>query len=258
MKQSISAVLITKNEEMIIEKCLLSLRWCNEIIIVDSCSTDNTKVISQKFGEKVKFHEQPFLGYGKQKQFAVSKASYDWILSIDADEVITESLATEISNLIQYNQNPHESTAWKIPRTLVFMGKKLNFSGESKRPVLRLFNRKYFNFNDAIVHEEVIGTGNILCLQHEMLHFSYKNWSDYIQKLNGYTDQMAIKLKNNGSSKKPLPALRFISTFIKIYFLKFGFLDGKAGFTWAISSSFANMLKYLKFDDLLTSPKTNI
>lgn len=256
MKNPISAVLITKNEEFVIEKCLSSLQWCDEIIIVDSCSTDKTKFLSMQFGDKVKFYDQPFLGYGLQKKFAVSKASHDWILSIDADEVITQELSHEILDLMKNNPNPN--TSWKIPRTLVFMGTKLNFSGESKRPVLRLFNKNFFNFNDAIVHEEVIGNGTTKCLVNEMLHFSYKNWSDYIVKLNNYTDQMAEKLKMQNCNKNAFPALRFLTTFIKIYFLKLGFLDGKAGFTWAISSSFANMLKYLKFDALLTSPKTNI
>lgn len=254
MKKPVSAVIITKNESASLERCLSSILWCDEIIIVDSQSTDNTREIAERFSPKVKFYDQSFLGYGKQKQLAVSKASFDWILSIDADEVISEELGKEIQSHL--SQDPSPMIAHKIPRTLVFMGTKLQFCGEAKRPVLRFFHRKNFNFNDARVHEEVVGQGTVQCFEHEMLHFSYKNWTDYVTKLNHYTDQMAIKLKEKGFKKSASPTLRFLGTFFKIYFLKLGILDGKAGFTWAISSGFANMLKYLKFDDLLTSPST--
>jgi glycosyltransferase involved in cell wall biosynthesis len=251
-KNKISAVIITKNEEHTIERCIRSLLWCDEIVILDSFSTDKTKLISQKTTPKVKFFESIFLGYGPQKQLAVSHASYDWILSIDADEEISEPLAQEIMDLL----HTHDQTniAYKIPRTLVFMGHKMRFSGEAQRPILRLFHRSQFNFNDANVHEEVVGSGRVNTLNQEMLHYSYKNWNDYITKLNHYTEQMALKLYQKKSQKKSLPMLRFFITFFKIYLLKGGILDGKAGFSWAISSSFANMLKYLKFDEILASP----
>ncbi len=248
----ISAVIITKNEEHTIQRCLNSLAWCDEIVILDSLSTDTTKTLALKTSAKVKFYESSFLGYGPQKQLAVSKATHDWILSIDADEEITPALAQEITVTLQQNSN-HE-IAYRLARTLVFMGTKLAFSGEGKRPILRLFHRKYFNFNDANVHEEVVGLGKILNLKEEMLHYSYKNWNDYVAKLNHYTDQMAIKLYRNKSQKSAMPILRFCTTFFKIYVLKLAILDGRAGFSWAISSSFANMLKYLKFDEILASP----
>lgn len=252
----ISAVIITKNEEHTIARCINSLLWCDEIVILDSFSTDKTKSIAQNTSPKVKFSEASFMGYGSQKQLAVSKASHDWILSIDADEEITTELATEISNTL--NANPATSVAYKIPRTLVFMGKKMCFSGENRRPILRLFHRSQFNFNDANVHEEIMGSGSLRVLKNEMLHYSYKNWHDYLAKLNHYTDQMAIKLHKLNSQKIPLPVLRFFMTFFKIYILKLAIFDGSAGFTWAISSSYANMLKYLKFDEILASPKTKV
>lgn len=250
----ISAVIITKNEEHTIQRCIKSLLWCDEIVILDSLSTDQTKSIALNTSTKVKFYESSFLGYGAQKQLAVSKANHDWILSIDADEEISQELAHEIATTLAINSNP--TFAYKLPRTLVFMGKRLNFSGENKRPILRLFHRKNFNFNSANVHEEVIGNGPLVNLKQEMLHYSYKNWNDYVSKLNHYTDQMALKLYKQNSQKSILPLLRFLTTFFKIYFLKCAILDGTAGFTWAISSSFANMLKYLKFDEILASPRT--
>lgn len=248
----ISAVIITKNEAHTIERCIRSLLWCDEIIILDSMSTDKTKELCLKLSNKVKFFESAFLGYGPQKRLAVSKATYDWILSIDADEEITPQLAKEIQ--IEINATTDPNIAYKLARTLVFMGTKMRFSGETKRPILRLFNRKIFNFNEVNVHEEVIGPGKIKYLKEEMLHYSYKNWNDYLHKLNHYTDQMALKLSANQSQKAILPMLRFVLTFVKIYILKLAFLDGRTGFTWAISSSYANMLKYLKFDELLSSP----
>ncbi len=248
----ISAVIITKNEAHTILRCLNSLLWCDEIVILDSLSTDTTKTLAIATSPKVKFYESAFLGYGPQKQLAVSKASHDWILSIDADEEITPALAQEITSTLSQNSNPE--IAYKLARTLVFMGEKLSFSGEAKRPILRLFHKKYFNFNDANVHEEVVGSGKILNLKQEMLHYSYKNWNDYVAKLNHYTEQMAIKLYKNKSQKSAMPMLRFFATFLKIYLFKLAILDGQAGFSWAISSSFANMLKYLKFDEILASP----
>jgi glycosyltransferase involved in cell wall biosynthesis len=249
---TISAVIITKNEEHTILRCIQSLLWCDEIVILDSLSTDTTKTLALNASPKVKFYESRFLGYGPQKQLAVSKANHEWILSIDADEVISPKLAHEITTTLQHNPNP--KIAYKLARTLVFMNQKFHFSGEAKRPILRLFNKKYFNYNDANVHEEVIGTGKVLKLKQEMLHFSYKNWHDYVAKLNHYTDQMALKLSMQKSPKTAMPMIRFFTTFIKIYILKFAILDGRAGFSWAISSSFANMLKYLKYDEILASP----
>ena len=248
----ISAVIITKNEEHTIARCLKSLEWCDEIVILDSFSTDNTKLIATTYSPKVKFFASQFKGYGPQKQLAVSYATNDWILSIDADEEISFALANEIQFCLQ--QNSDENIAYKTPRTLVFMGHKMRFSGETKRPILRLFNRLQFNFNDANVHEEVVGNGKLHALKSEMLHYSYKNWNDYVAKLNHYTEQMALKLHRQNSHKRAIPALRFFATFIKIYIFKLGLLDGSAGFSWAISSSFANMLKYLKFDEILASP----
>lgn len=248
----ISAVIITKNEEHTIQRCLNSLLWCDEIVILDSFSTDTTKILSLKTSPKVKFYESTFIGYGPQKQLAVSKATHQWILSIDADEEISISLAQEIVAALKNDDNPE--IGYRLARTLVFMGKKLSFSGEAKRPILRLFHKKFFNFNDAIVHEEVVGAGKVINLKQEMLHYSYKNWHDYVAKLNHYTDQMALKLHLQKSHKSSMPKMRFCITFLKIYFFKLAILDGAAGFSWAISSSFANMLKYLKFDEYLASP----
>jgi len=254
---AISAVIITKNEEKIISQCLESLYFCNEIVVLDSFSTDNTEEICSKYN--VKFFKQEFLGFGKQKEKALSFATNPWILSLDADEVITPMLAKEIQKVLL---SP-ETYAFFVPRTLVFMGHTLLFCGENKRPVLRLFHKDYFGFDQAIVHEEVISKfpsdkskNSIKNLSSEILHYSYKDWSDYIEKMNLYTGKMAIKALNRRAVKMKIkafkPSIRFLSTFFKIYILKLGFLDGISGLNWSITCAYANFLKYAKVNEILS------
>lgn len=255
MSIKISAVIITKNEEANILRCLHSLSWCHEVIVVDSNSTDQTVSLAQTAGAKV--IDQKFLGYGAQKHFATQQASYDWIFSIDADEEVTPELANEILATIQIAP-PQQ--AFHVPRTLFFMGKKLHFSGENKKGVLRLFNRQFFQFNLASVHEEVKGNGEVLSLNNELIHYSYKNWSDYIQKMNHYSEKMAEKLVSENKKltfPKVAPWSRFLITFFKIYIIKLGFLDGLTGFSWAISSAYAHFLKYSKFLEKIAKVETH-
>jgi glycosyltransferase involved in cell wall biosynthesis len=246
MNQKISAVIITKNEESSIKKVITSVQWCDEIIIVDSLSTDQTCSIAKECGATV--ISQSFLGFGLQKKFAVSQASNSWILSVDADEIVTPELAVEIRDTVDQS-NPE--TAFKIPRTLVFMNKIFKFSGEHKRPVLRLFHRNYFNFNDSPVHEEVVGSGKVHVLKCELLHYSYKNWNDYLEKMNLYTSKMASKLYcERKDIKYSFLKIRVFLAFLQVYVLKLGILDGIQGFLWAFSCSFAKAMKYAKYQEL--------
>jgi glycosyltransferase involved in cell wall biosynthesis len=150
--QKISAVLITYNESTIIAKTLEHLLWCDEIVVVDSGSTDETVQICEQYGCKV--HYKKFKGYGEQKQFAVACATHDWILSIDADEILTPDLKIEIQNLSKLQDLP--AKAFNIPRSLIFMQRKLRFGGEYRNLQLRFFHRKYANFNDLTIHESVV------------------------------------------------------------------------------------------------------
>ena len=266
LNYQITAVLITRNEERNIARCLNSLSFCSEIIIVDSFSTDKTKEISLSYPQ-VKFFEAEFLGYGPQKQLAVSKASHDWIFSIDADEWCTDELQRELSSFFHESKIP-ELKIYAIPRTLIFLNRPLNFSGENRRPVVRFFHKSFANFNDAKVHEEVLPLQNenvqvkpsgqrMKGLNGEIMHLSYHSLSDYILRMNHYSEAMAKKIVlQNSSPKLPNPftlLLRFKITFIKIYFLRLGILDGMRGLIWSLSSAYANVIKYAKYYELLCS-----
>jgi glycosyltransferase involved in cell wall biosynthesis len=239
----ISAVLITYNEAACIANTLSKLVWCDEIVVVDSYSTDETVTICEKYNCKI-FYKK-FEGYGTQKQFAVSCASYDWILSIDADEIVTEELKNEIQVL---RKTPIESIAFQIPRSLIFMQQKLRFGGEYRSWQLRLFNRKVANFDDAIIHEKVIvKEGKITKLQHELLHYSFVDLEDYFYKFNRYTSLAAEKLYQEDKYQPILVImLRLPFDFFYRYFLSGLFLDGFAGFVWALFACFYPIVKYIK------------
>lgn len=237
----ISAVLITLNEENVLEKTLRALAWADEIVVVDSGSTDATVAIAEQFGAKVFFRK--FDGYGPQKHFAVAQASHDWVLALDADEVVTQQLQAEIISTLQ---KPNYQ-GYYVPISLIFLNRLLRFGGEYKMLHLRLFNKQFGNFNQKTIHEGVELTGKVGRLQHQLLHYSYADLHDYFQKFNHYTSRAAAQLHEQGKKASLWKVVgRFPLTFLKIYVLKLGFLDGYAGFVWALFSAMYPVVKYAK------------
>jgi glycosyltransferase involved in cell wall biosynthesis len=244
---NISAVMITLNEGKAIERTLQALEWCDEIVVVDSGSTDQTQEICERYG--CKFIYRKFDGYGTQKHFAVAQASNDWVLSIDADEVVTPELRQEITALFA-SGCPHEK-GFNVPISLVFMGKLLRFGDVYKIPHLRLFNKKHGQFNANTVHEGIELAGKIGNLRHHMLHYSYESTSDYFTKFNAYTSAGAHELLKKGKKGGKLQVwTRLPITFFKGYFFKGGVLDGYPGFVWALFSAFYPVVKYIKMNEL--------
>ena len=176
----ISAVIITYNEEAIIGETLSRLWWCDEIIIVDSGSTDRTAEICQKYGSRL--FTRKFRGFGEQKKYGVSQAKNDWILCIDADEVLTEPLIDEILSELGRNENTH--AAYTIPRNLVFMNKVFAHGKESGCPIIRLFNKTRANWDVAVVHEKVTVDGTVKHLSGKILHYSYHDYNQFLGKIN--------------------------------------------------------------------------
>ncbi|MBP7653310.1 glycosyltransferase family 2 protein [Candidatus Dependentiae bacterium] len=243
----ISVVIITKNEESRILKTLKSVNWCDEIIVVDSGSEDNTVKICKDFGCKVFYNK--FFGYGEQKQFAVSKTANDWIFSIDADEVVTEKLKNEIiKNIDEYSSSYNGFT---VKSSLIFFDKKLKWGGSCIKCKLRVFNKKYGNFNSNKVHESVIVTGRVKHLKNEILHYSYQDIFDYFEKFNIYTEYGAEELF---AKNKKSPVIKIIFRtpleFFKRYILQLGLLDGYPGFVWSFLCSFYPTVKYIKLREL--------
>ena len=238
----ISISIITKNEKNNIKRCLESVKWADEVIIIDSGSTDATLAICQTYNCKI--IETEWLGFGLTKQIGVNAATNDWVLSIDADEEVTNKLKNKILELIQ-STTFH---AFNIKRVSYYLKKRIKYSGWQTDYPLRLFNKKYGNFNNASVHESVImDSKNTSTIQELMYHYPYQSINGHISKINLYTQLGAEKLFDKGKKTTLIYAvLSGIIKFIKMYVVKKGFLDGKEGFILAVLSGFSSTLKYFK------------
>ncbi|MCU0416996.1 MAG: glycosyltransferase family 2 protein [Cytophagaceae bacterium] len=241
MNLPVSAVLITFNEAEGIQRCIDSLQWCDEIIVIDSGSTDATVSICEAAGCTV-LH-QPFLGFGEQKRFAVAQARHHWVLSIDADEVCTPALAEEIRKLLRTTPT---FDAYALPRQLFFYGRAFTYGRESKQYQIRLFDRSKTNFNSSAVHEKV-DIESFGKLSNVLLHYSYKDLHHYFEKFNTYTSKGADVLAEKGKHRSPILIFLFFPWyFFKFYILERNFLNGFAGWVWASVSTFYVMVKYSK------------
>ncbi|MDI6782173.1 MAG: glycosyltransferase family 2 protein [bacterium] len=238
---SVSVIIITHNEEKNILACLESVKWADEIVVVDAFSLDNTKKLAEGFGAKVFQREWP--GYGRQKNYALSKASMDWILSLDADERITPELAEEIQEMIQ---NP-AIDGYQICRKAYFLGKWIRHSGWYPDYCLRLFRKGKAVFAEKPVHEYVELDGRMGRLKGAMLHYTDNDLNHYLAKLQSYTTLAADELVARGKKASIVDLItRPMFIFLKMYILKKGFLDGMHGFILAILSSFYVFVKYAK------------
>jgi glycosyltransferase involved in cell wall biosynthesis len=246
----LSVVIITFNEEANILRALQSVKpIADEIVVVDSMSTDRTVRICTEFGCRV--IQREFDGYGTQKQFATDQASHDWILSIDADEQITDELQKEIRELFSDLKDPTSGgirhPAYRIPRSIHFMGRMLNHSGVGKEFLLRLFDRTKCRFTNVAVHEEVEVQGSAGKLQGLLIHYSYRDISHHLEKINTYTSLAAEDYISRGRSfTKFCFIMKFPATFISFYILRGGFLDGYPGFMWSFLAAVYATLKVAK------------
>jgi len=239
---TIGCAIITYNEEHIIEKVLRSVAFCDEIVVVDSGSSDNTVNIAKKYSSKI--YHKDWEGYGKQKNFAISKLSTDWVLSIDADEVVTQELANEIQDALQKTTQD----AFLINIQLVFMGKPLTFGGVYPDYHLRLF-KKDMRFEHNDIHEKINQKGKKL--KNKILHYSYDSLSDYMYKFNKYTSLIAELHYSKGKRVSIFfPFIRMQYEFFKRFFLQLAFLDGYKGSVYALLSSFYAFVKYAKLVEL--------
>lgn len=242
----ISAAIITFNEERDIERCLNSLiQVVDEIVVVDSYSTDNTEEICKKYN--VRFMKKEFSGYGKQKRFAVEQCKYDYVLSLDADEALSDELKTEILKL----KENFDADGYIINRLNYYCGKWLKHVFYPDRK-LRLWNKKKGNWNLKDLHEEVELEENavIKSLKGNILHFTYYNLSEQINQINKFSS-ISAKIKFERGKKIPLALtlFRVFFTFIKFYFFKRGFLDGYYGFVASCMRAFETFLKDIKLQE---------
>ncbi|MGB5892550.1 MAG: glycosyltransferase family 2 protein [Ignavibacteriaceae bacterium] len=244
MSNKISCVIITFNEEENIRKALNSVKWCDDIVVVDSGSKDKTIEICEEYNCRI--YEKEFNGYGEQKRFAVSLASNDWILSIDADEVVSDELCDEIKKI--FNDDEIKFNGFFLSRSLIFLGKYFKYGRESREYFLRLFNKNYGNFSSNKVHEKVKLKGDTQKLNGTLHHYSYTNIEQYFNKFNSYTTKAAQVLFDEGNKGRSVAAivLGFPVYFFKNYFIYRNFLNGTQGFLWALFSSLYPVIKYFK------------
>ena len=239
---SISAIIITKNEEHSIRKCLTSISWADEIIVIDSGSKDHTLKICREFGAKI--FTKSWRGFGFQKNEALRHAKFKWVLSIDADEIITSKLKKEII-LIAGSDNTAE--AYSIPRQSFYCGNLIKFSGWQSDFVVRFFQKKFCKFSNDLVHERVIVNGTTLKIKSYMLHNAFENFEEVVKKMNVYSSLVALMLhKNNKKSSLKKALFHAFWSFFKTYFIKLGFLDGRSGLMLAISNAEGTYYRYIK------------
>jgi len=249
----ISAVIIAYNEEDRLEDALKSCKnIVEEIIVVDSNSTDKTVEIAKTNGARVIQHT--FENYGAQKNFAMQQAANNWILNLDADERISEELAKEILKIKETDNN--EFSAFKIKRKTSYLGKWILHSGWYPDKKIRLFKKDKSHWEGRI-HEGLIVKGKVSSkLNGDILHYTYRDITDHIKRLNRYSKMQAIDIVNK---KKKFLYLRAIIlppiTFIRFYIYKMGILDGFPGFLIALISSWATAMKYLKSIELKKNRK---
>ena len=242
---TISAIIITKNEETNIRGCLESLTWVDEIIVVDSGSTDGTVAICKEFTEQVHVLDWP--GFGPQKNRALAFSSKEWVLSIDADERVSSQLREEIRSTIASTDN----VAFSIPRLSSYCGKFINHSGWRPDYVTRLFRRGKGRFSDDMVHERVITDGKTCKLSADLIHYSFRDLEQVLATVNRYSTLGAGQKYNAGEhSGLSRAVLHGLGAFITTYFLKAGFLDGRHGLMLAISNAEGAYYKYLKLMEL--------
>lgn len=277
MEIKLSVVMATRNEETNIARCLESIKdIANEIIVVDENSTDKTRDIAKQFGAKV-YLEPHHEIFHITKEKALEKATGDWILQLDADEVVTPELSRDIKEVLKGNyiykknnlferhqalvekrdgpigtKSSGEVVGYFIPRLNMFLGKPLIHAGVYPDGVIRLVKNGKAHFPQKSVHEQIKLDGEVSWLTGNLLHYDSPTLKRYLARLNRYTDLRAQELRNGQVSKNPLSFFMFtiyypISTFFRLYFRHLGFLDGVTGFLWSFFSASHFPIAYFKY-----------
>lgn len=237
----LSVAIITRNEEKNIRRCLSSLSFAHDIVVLDSGSTDDTSAICRDFGCRVV--SAPWKGFGLTKQACVDQTSCDWVLSVDADEELSPELRDELTTMTE----PQGINGFAIPRKTYYLGRLIRFSGWGHDAPLRLFRKSAGGFTPDIVHERITVSGKTGKLKECMYHYSYPDLSSHLKKIDHYTRLGAEKLVSRDRSSGPVTAIfRGIYKFLHMYILKLGFLDGKEGLVLAAVSGFGVSMKYFK------------
>ena len=253
-RASLSVAIITYNEEANLARTLDSVAWADEIVIVDSGSTDGTEEIAARY--KTRFYLEPWQGFGVQKNSALSKCTGDWILSLDADEEVSAELGREIKAVLV---SPPRNSAWFMSRRNLFLGRAMKHGGYYPDRKLRLVKRGMVFFEERSVHETMQYDGRTGNLKGDLIHHAYPTLHDYIEHMDRYSSLSAVMLKGKvqvGFSFTGV-LLNPVATFFYNYILRGGFLDGREGFLLHLYHSCYVSWKYAKAWELSrTTPRS--
>jgi glycosyltransferase involved in cell wall biosynthesis len=237
----LSVIVITYNEAANIAACLESVAWADEIVVVDSGSSDETAAICRRYTQRVEITDWP--GFGPQKNRALERATGDWVLSIDADERVTPELRAEIEQALA----APAADAYELPRLSSYLGQAMRHGGWWPDYVTRLFRRGTARFSDARVHETLVVTGRVGRLRQPLLHHPFRRLDQVIGKMDSYSTAAAMSLAERGRSAGLGSAVvHGFFAFLRTYVLRGGFLDGRLGFVLAVSNAEGAYYKYLK------------
>lgn len=236
----LSAIVITKNEAANIAACLDGLAFCDERVVVDAGSADDTVRIASQAGARVVSHE--WAGFGAQKNFALSLAQGEWVLSIDADERVSAALAAQISTAIRAG----DADGYEVPRLSTFLGRTMHHSGWFPDHVLRLFRRGKARFSDDLVHERVVCDGPIGRLSAVLDHHPVARLEDAIARLDSYSTAGAQMLASRRRVTFSSGIAHGLWSFLRAYIWRFGFLDGREGFLLAVANAEGTYYRYMK------------
>jgi glycosyltransferase involved in cell wall biosynthesis len=240
----LSVIIIVKDAAKDIQRCLESVKWADEIIILDSGSQDNTLEICRQYTQNIFSTNWP--GFGIQKNRALDKAQGKWVLSIDADEALSSDLIGEIKQITREAENQHD--AYAIKRVSFFCGKKIRYGDWSRDKVIRLFRRiPSIRFTPVIIHEKLNGYSNLGNLKGVIFHNTMQTISQVLLKLEHYSSFAAQKAYLQHTKSSLLKAILHAKwCFIRGYLLRLGFLDGREGFILAVSNSLGVFYRYIK------------
>ncbi|MEK6208801.1 MAG: glycosyltransferase family 2 protein [Pseudomonadota bacterium] len=239
----LSVVIITKNEEANVERCLSSVAWADEIVVVDSQSSDRTVEIARADGARV-VETTDWPGFGPQKNRALAQAGGEWVLSLDADERVTPELRDEIMAIVSGGA---EFDAYDIPRLSSYCGHFMRHSGWWPDYVTRLVRRGKARFSDDLVHERLVVDATTGRLKHHLVHHAFEDFEEVLRKVDQYSSANARMLRERGHSGSLSRALLHgCWAFVRTYVLRAGFLDGRHGFMLAVSNAEGTYYRYLK------------
>lgn len=246
----LTVTVITHNEGASVGAALESVSWADEILVVDSHSTDETFEIARRYTPRVEVRD--WAGYGPQKNYAADRASHDWILSIDADERITPALADEIRALMR--EGP-AAQGYRLPRVSFYLGRWVRSTDWYPDYHLRLYDRRAARWTERKVHESVHTDGRVEKLRGEMLHYPYRDISEHLAKIDRYTTLIAEQWLDEGRRATALQAFVYPRlAFFRNYVLRGGFRDGRTGLLISLLNSYYVFLKYAKLIERQSAP----